>query len=188
MAQIESGYFTFNPSDFNMQELLQQIYVMFAEYAQMKGVNLLYRCSAGFPVSISGDRNRLQQILINLVKNALKFTEKGFIKIYAFYLSDIQSIKVQIIDTGIGITSQHQKQLFTRFGKLQDEKKLNKEGIGLGLNICKSLVQQNGGEIWVDSEKGKGSTFSFVMEMPISAVESGYDTNTNAKDDKAIMH
>ena len=107
MAQIESGYFTFNPSDFNMQELLQQIYVMFAEYAQMKGVNLLYRCSAGFPVSISGDRNRMQQILINLVKNALKFTEKGFIKIYAFYLSDIQSIKVQIIDTGIGITSQH---------------------------------------------------------------------------------
>ena len=108
----------------------------------------------------------MKQILINLTKNALKFTLSGEIKIRASY--DLQSEKliVHVIDTGIGINKREKDQLFSMFGKVKRSSGLNKEGIGIGLMICKRIIENSGGQITMHSDgENKGSTFIFSMEM-----------------------
>ena len=87
-----------------------------------------------------GDKRRLQQILINLVRNAIKFTKKGSIEIKASYSRILQSIVIHVKDSGVGIKSEDLPMLFTRFGKLQRTAEMNSEGIGLGLNIVKQIL------------------------------------------------
>ena len=100
------------------------------------------------------------------MKNALKFTHGGFIKIRATYDQTQQLLKIQVIDNGKGIKEEEKVRLFTMFGKLQRTADVNQEGIGLGLTICKELCSKNGGEISVDSMgEGQGSTFNFSMKM-----------------------
>ena len=112
-----------------------------------------------------GDKRRLQQVLINLVKNSLKFTHEGVIKIKAGYNRQLRRLNVKICDTGIGISMEDQKKLFKTFGKLKNSNtSLNRDGIGLGLTICEALVTQNGGKIQVQSGGlGKGTTFEFYF-------------------------
>ena len=89
-----------------------------------------------------GDKRRLQQVLINLVKNSLKFTHEGIIQIKANYSKPLRRLNVKICDDGIGISKEDQKKLFKTFGKLKNsDKKLNRDGIGLGLTICEALVK-----------------------------------------------
>jgi len=105
-------------------------------------------------------------VLINLIKNALKFTHGGFIKVKADYNRTAELLQVQVCDSGKGIRDEEKVKLFTMFGKLQRTADVNQEGIGLGLTICKELCTKNGGEISVHSEgEGSGSTFSFSMKM-----------------------
>ena len=94
---------------------------------------------ANFPRLI-GDQRRFQQILINLVKNAIKFTKKGSIEIKASYNKILQSIVIHVKDSGVGIKREDIPMLFTRFGKLQRTAEMNSEGIGLGLNIVKQIL------------------------------------------------
>ena len=109
---------------------------------------------------------RLKQILINLVKNALKFTRKGNIRVVMAYNQEEELLKVHVIDTGKGIRSQDISKLFNLFGKLMKTAQMNKEGIGMGLVICQNLVKLNGGTIGVYSAgEDKGSTFTFTMKM-----------------------
>ena len=109
---------------------------------------------------------RLKQILINLVKNALKFTRKGNIRVVMAYNQEEEMLKVHVIDTGKGIRSQDISKLFNLFGKLMKTAQMNKEGIGMGLVICQNLVKLNGGTIGVYSAgEDKGSTFTFTMKM-----------------------
>jgi len=115
-----------------------------------------------------GDKRRLQQVLINLVKNSLKFTHEGKITIRASYSRVSEKLTIKIIDTGMGIAKEDQAKLFQAFGKLNDDvnKRLNTGGIGLGLTICQALVTQNGGQIKVYSEgPGKGTTFEFYFTL-----------------------
>lgn len=100
------------------------------------------------------------------MKNALKFTKKGFIKIIVAYDEPANMLKVHIIDNGLGIKPNDIKKLFKMFGKLRRTSELNSEGIGMGLMICQKLVELNGGEIQAFSDgKKKGSVFSFTMKM-----------------------
>ena len=111
----------------------------------------LHSTSSYFP-SLMGDQVRLQQILINLVKNAMKFTERGYIKVSMDYDQASKSLILHIRDTGRGIERSNLGKLFKRFGKLeQEDKSVNKEGIGLGLTICEAIVVQYGGLIEVQS-------------------------------------
>ena len=111
-----------------------------------------------------GDKRRLLQVLINLIKNSLKFTYDGEIVICVAYSHLNHKLKVRICDTGTGIAQVDQSKLFKSFGKLENSTsyRLNQDGVGLGLAICHALVTQNGGEISVFSEGHlKGTTFSF---------------------------
>lgn len=113
---------------------------------------------------VIGDVRRFQQIMINLVKNALKFTTKGSITIKASYCDEENFLLVHVCDTGVGISQADIPKLFTRFGKLQRTALMNSTGIGLGLTIVKQIVESAKGEIEVRSDGvGQGSTFLFSM-------------------------
>ena len=115
---------------------------------------------------IIGDKLRLKQILINLVKNALKFTKEGYIKLVAAYDDVSQLLLVHVIDNGKGIADQDMAKLFKMFGKLRRTAELNSEGLGMGLMICQKLVELNKGTISVKSDGiDKGSVFTFTMDM-----------------------
>ena len=108
----------------------------------------------------------MKQILINLVKNAMKFTLRGFIRIIASFDEASELLTLHIVDTGKGIKPDEMSKLFSMFGKLHRTAEMNSEGIGMGLMICQNLVHLNQGEITVHSEgEDKGSRFTFTMKM-----------------------
>ena len=110
---------------------------------------------------VVGDQDRLIQVLVNLLCNAVKFTKEGSVTCRARLLND--EIVTSVIDTGIGIEKDNQEMVFEKFGQVGDELISKTKGTGLGLSICKQIVEQHGGKIWVESESGKGSTFSFSL-------------------------
>lgn len=116
-----------------------------------------------------GDERRLKQVLINLVKNALKFTSKGLIAVKATYDTSMQCLIVHVQDTGVGIEAEDIPKLFSKFGKLHRTAEINSEGIGLGLTIVKQIVEASGGYVTVESDgSGKGSLFIFSMKMKLA--------------------
>ena len=120
----------------------------------------------GLPVKLLGDQVRLQQVLINLTKNALKFTHRGKIIILAAYDYSNEILQVQISDSGKGIKENEMRQLFTLFGKLERTEDSNPDGIGMGLTICQKIIQNCEGKIEVFSEgENKGTTFFFQIPM-----------------------
>ena len=136
-----------------------------------------------------GDHIRLKQVLINLTKNALKFTVNGQIKIVAAYDKVKQMLKVQVIDSGKGITNQEMGQLFSRFGKLQRTESMNIEGLGLGLKICQQIVIKSGGEIEAYSEgENKGTTFMFSMKMLEFNSQSSDKSTEDQSNHEALMN
>ena len=113
-----------------------------------------------------GDQRRLLQVLINLTKNAIKFTSKGSVTISAIYDHEMSNLQVSIEDTGVGIEQADQTRLFQKFGKLTRTAEQNSAGIGLGLHIVKQIVEQSHGAIEVRSAGlNQGSTFTFCMKM-----------------------
>ena len=119
------------------------------------------------PGLLVGDELRLKQILINLVKNALKFTKNGRIQVLASYDPNEQNITLQVIDTGCGIADSDRQKLFKEFGKLERTSSINQEGIGMGLVICKKIVEGCLGTLTVNSRgENKGTQFVFTMRMP----------------------
>ena len=125
------------------------------------------------PELLSGDNLRFQQILINLVKNALKFAVTGDVRIFVAHEEDEQLLKVHVVDNGKGIRSEDMGKLFSYFGKLKRTANINSEGIGMGLMICQNLVKMNKGTISVHSNgENQGSVFSFTMSVkPVEAQE-----------------
>lgn len=110
------------------------------------------------------DKKRIQQVFLNLLSNALKFTNSsGLISITVTLMND--RLEIQVKDTGIGITENDQDKLFKLFGYLKSTEQMNTQGIGLGLYICKQIVEEFGGQIHVDSVPHRGSAFTFFMRM-----------------------
>ena len=121
-----------------------------------------------------GDSRRLQQVLINLVKNSLKFTRKGSISVKVAYFELSNMLVVHVEDTGCGIAPEDMPKLFNRFGKLQRTAQTNSEGIGLGLMICREIIEQSGGAIEVLSAGiDHGSLFKFSMPAQHKPLVSG---------------
>ena len=172
---------------FNANEVFDMISFIFEPQANAKGIGLTLQFkpnltipgeesllqtpmsnqnSSGIP-KLLGDEKRLKQVMMNLVKNALKFTQKGSIDIEVCYRPEPQNLLIiHVKDTGQGIAQEDYDQLFTRFGKLKRTAAQNSDGIGMGLTLIKQIVETNGGTIDVLSKGvGKGSLFRVTMKM-----------------------
>ncbi len=161
-SKIESGKLAIESIDFDHTKLFDNLSVLLGKTVQQKSIELIYDLDTSIPNTLRGDAVRTSQILLNLVNNAVKFTEKGHVTVKSKLLSDKEQINVeyQIIDTGIGLTSEQCSRLFNRFEQADDSTTRKYGGTGLGLSIVKLLVDLLGGDIKVTSEKGKGSCFT----------------------------
>ncbi len=169
-AKIESGKLELESAPFSLRRMLDQITRVLAVRASEKGLSFYCRLPDETPDAIVGDRTRLQQVLLNLASNAIKFTECGEVEISLRALSHNGEacLEFAVRDTGIGIPPSGLKRLFQPFAQADASTARHFGGTGLGLSISKSLVEMMGGRIWAESEVGKGSTFQFTVGLPLA--------------------
>ena len=168
LAKIEAGKLELDPSPFQLQSLVKNVEAMFRSQALRKENKLFYQVDSSLPASLIGDENRLRQILVNLVGNALKFTSRGDITIKVDRVQeDDQQVKLRfaVSDTGIGIPPDRQKAIFEKFTQADGSTTRKYGGTGLGLAITSQLVNLMNGTIELESAENQGSTFSFVMSL-----------------------
>lgn len=168
-SKIEAGVMEITPVDFSLRPLLDEVMQLMRFSAEVKGLRLEYQCAAGIPDRLHGDVSRIRQVLINLIGNALRFTENGEVVLCVDRVaSDCEPMRLRfsIIDTGIGIREEQMEKLFQRFSQLDETPSRSHGGTGLGLAISKHLVEAMGGRIGAKSEYARGSTFWF--ELPLS--------------------
>ena len=166
LAKIESGRIELNPSDINFINFIDNICDLFILPAQEKNINFSYYLANELPQIITADEKCLRQILINLLGNALKFTDKGKVNLHIEQLED-KKLRFSVIDTGCGISTENLEKIFNPFEQAGDQDK-KVEGTGLGLAISKKMAEMMGGDLQVKSSLKKGSTFWFdiYLESP----------------------
>ncbi|MCP5080019.1 MAG: PAS domain S-box protein [Psychromonas sp.] len=172
-------------TEFNLHKMLNNCITLLNNLAEKKSLQLSLQQSADFPKFVKGDSERIQQILINLINNAIKFTEHGSITLVATLDSNNNGLLVlrfQVLDTGIGIHENNQTALFDEFTMVDQTHSRKYEGTGLGLAICKRLITLMNGNIEVHSQLGKGSTFEFTIEL-----ESSDETNVQHNRNKELI-
>lgn len=169
LSKIEAGQISFNPTSFDLSTLLTSIQQMLNLKANQKNLHFLFELQPDLPRYIRTDKQKLYQVIINLLNNAIKFTYEGGVTLRV-KTNEInnQILEFEIEDTGIGIAEEEVDSLFKAFVQTQTGKKFT-EGTGLGLSISRKFVRLMGGEITVSSEEGKGSLFKFniVTEPPV---------------------
>ena len=179
LSLIKTGLFKLEIQLFDIVEVVQQVLKIFEPSANSKDIKILAfvqgknvtkytngeKFQKGLIPKLLGDSRRVRQILINLMKNSLKFTEKGLITVSAFYAHP--KLVIVVKDTGAGISHEDIPHVFTRFGKLKRTANQNDAGLGLGLKIVKSIVELHNGEVSVKSD-GPGQGSSFYVKLSIN--------------------
>lgn len=175
LSKIEAGRMELETVDFDIAPLADDVVRLMAPTAFAKGLELSCFVDPTLPRAMSGDPLRLKQIITNLVGNAIKFTQSGSVTLFVMpeMAKGERYVRFSVVDTGIGIPPDKLGQLFKRFSQVDASTTRKYGGTGLGLALCRELVGLMGGEIWVDSAEGEGSTFSFRLAVPgmNSAVE-----------------
>lgn len=172
-SKIESGKFELSNARFNMRRMIDEVAAMMNARATKKNLELIIRYSADMPSYFTGDEARIRQAVINLVGNAIKFTESGYV------LVDLSgecadgacNIRIAVEDTGIGIAPQDIARVFEKFEQADASKARKFEGTGLGLPITKSLIELMGGKVTLESELGRGSVFTIALSLPLAESE-----------------
>lgn len=177
-SKIEAGKMVLEHEPIDLVVLVDSVLDLFTSRAAEKDIQLTYHVDRRVPSSVVGDASRLRQVLVNLVSNAIKFTDQGSVRL-SISLLDMRPtgesiLEFEIKDTGIGISSDKQDKLFQSFSQLHPAINRKYGGTGLGLAICKKLIELMGGSIDVDSEEGQGATFCFVV--PFQPFEESLDT------------
>lgn len=167
ISRIESGKTELNLQVVSVQEIIEEVAAVLKKEFADRELSLTLDLPSDLP-EIFGDPARISQIMTNLLSNAYKYTAQGGAIVRAQRTSD--AIRVDVVDTGIGISTEDQPKLFTRFFRVDDPMVRQQPGTGLGLHITKSLVEMHGGQLWLQSQSGVGSTFSFTLPLPAGLV------------------
>ncbi|MGH9646921.1 MAG: response regulator, partial [Bryobacteraceae bacterium] len=174
-SKIEAGKLDFESISFDLRDRLGEIMQTLGFRAHQKGLELIYDVHPDVPATLSGDPGRLRQILVNLVGNAIKFTEQGQILVNVEMESmhlDSACVHFSVRDTGVGIPVEQQGKIFEAFSQADQSMTRKFGGTGLGLTICSRLVEMMGGRIWVVSQPGQGSTFHFTATLGVPTLVS----------------
>ncbi|MDP2205946.1 MAG: ATP-binding protein [Alphaproteobacteria bacterium] len=175
LSKVEEGKMTIESIDFDLHKLVESVAMLMSGRAEEKKIGLKVEIDSEAPQMLKGDPTRLRQIFLNLVGNAIKFTDAGFVTISVrLYDKEAQRPRIYfaVSDTGIGISDDAQKKLFTPYAQADSSISRNFGGTGLGLAICKRLVEAMGGMIQVASKAGRGTTFYFILSMDYGAEEA----------------
>lgn len=177
LSKIEAGKMELINKPINMNQLKSKIYNSYENICKNKNIIFEINLNPDVPLEIIGDEKRIMQIINNLISNAIKFTNKGYIHINFSKVSELNNdnviLKIEVIDSGIGIKKEDQTKLFTKFNQLDSSLSRAHEGTGLGLAICKELAYLMNGDIGVISKENKGSNFYLTFKVLTS--------NTNSK-------
>jgi CheY-like chemotaxis protein len=169
MSKIEANKFELSSEEFIFEKTLRKAVNVITFRAEEKNQNILIHLEKNMPQVFIGDDQRLAQVITNLLSNAVKFTpERGRIRLNSSLVkeeSGVCTLQIEVQDSGIGITEEHQKRLFKSFEQADNNTSRKFGGTGLGLAISKNIVEMMGGRIWVESEYGKGSRFAFTVVM-----------------------
>jgi signal transduction histidine kinase/CheY-like chemotaxis protein len=168
-AKIEAGQLELEIIPFDCAAVVERVVKLLSVSASEKGLDLLAKYTPETPRYVVGDPERLQRVLINLVSNAIKFTESGLVAIRVEPGDVPSTIHFAVADTGIGIPKDRQEAVFEKFVQAGTSTARTYGGTGLGLAICKHIVGLMGGRIWVESAAGEGSTFHFTASLPRAA-------------------
>ena len=168
IAKIESGQFSLNLGEYALENVVETVRAATEALAETKKLVLTTDITKRLPIGV-GDEQRLTQVLLNLVGNAIKFTDKGEVRISA--TAENSHFAVRVSDTGPGIPLEEQKRIFEKFHQVDSSNTKAKGGTGLGLAIAREIVEMHGGRIWVESTTGRGATFQ--LELPIRAAAQG---------------
>ncbi len=178
MSKIEAGRLDIHNEPLDLLETIEDVIHINSVAAAGKGLRLIVSFEHGTPRYVVGDAIRIRQVLINLTVNAVKFTQKGHVLIKAScpeLNADLATIRIDVIDTGTGIPPEYQKYIFEKFTQLDASMTRRYGGAGLGLPICKRLMELMGGELGLSSYAGKGSDFYCIFKLPLMPSLPGQD-------------
>lgn len=168
LSKVEEGKMTLENIDFDLGKLLESVAMLMSGRAEEKKIGLKVEIEDNTPLTLKGDPTRLRQIFLNLIGNAIKFTDAGFVTVTVRQYDKEASrprLYFAVTDTGIGISDEAQKKLFTPYTQADSSVARNFGGTGLGLAICKRLVEAMGGMIQIHSSPGRGTTFYFILSL-----------------------
>jgi len=187
-SRIEAGAVRIERVPFRLRQIVDDIVRTFNESASRKGVALNVDIAPGVPDQLSGDPLRIQQVLTNLLSNALKFIREGRvdIRVRVDGADPCRHVRFEVADTGPGITPADQEKVFAAFTQLSNQGPDQVVGSGLGLTICRELVQTMGGEIGVESEPARGSTFHFTVPLALSQLVQAVSVSSDSQHSVAL--
>ncbi|MBP7704985.1 MAG: response regulator [Caulobacter sp.] len=183
-SKLEAGQIATDLRPFAVGPLVEDLTAMFAEQARAKGLVLALEIAPDMPDTLETDAGRLRQVIVNLIGNAIKFTDAGEVRIVVRHEAGLLSVAVS--DTGCGVPEDKRDQLFQRFSQVDGSVSRRHGGTGLGLSICKGLVELLGGEIGMAPSPGGGSTFRFAIPAPIAALPDA-PAAVDSEDDEAAV-
>jgi signal transduction histidine kinase len=164
VTRIEEGKFLHKIDLVNMEDIVEEVITSSQEVAQKKGIKLEFQKSEKKLPQVKVDIEKIEMVIQNLIENAIHYTpEKGEVTVSLKYTNN--EIEFKVKDTGIGISKEEQKRLFTKFFRAPEAIAMETDGSGLGLFISKNIIDVHNGRIWFESEKGRGSTFYFVLPV-----------------------
>jgi two-component system, sensor histidine kinase and response regulator len=165
LSKIEAGRLELEVIEFDLADVVEEVCGMLAERAQSKGLDLVCDIDPGLAARYRGDPHRLRQVLVNLVGNAIKFTEHGSVAVEVALAGREPMIRFAVSDTGIGVSAEARDRIFEPFTQADSATTRKYGGTGLGLTICRQLARMMGGDLQLDSQPGRGSTFSFSIPL-----------------------